>query len=108
MPTLISGAVIGIVWAYMFDPRFGLIATILRSMNLTSPNWLRDPDWAMPAIIIVYIWKNVGFSTVIFLAGLQAIPKDLYEAARVDGAGALWCFRSVTLPMFRQSLSLSS
>ena len=53
----------------------------------------------MPAIIIVYIWKNLGFATVIFLAGLQAIPQDLYEAAKVDGAGACWRFRSVTLPM---------
>ncbi|MEZ4499749.1 MAG: sugar ABC transporter permease [Thermomicrobiales bacterium] len=71
MPTLISGAVIGLVWAYIFDPRYGLIATTLRSIGLPSPEWLRDPDWAMPAIIIVYIWKNVGFATVIFLAGLQ-------------------------------------
>jgi sn-glycerol 3-phosphate transport system permease protein len=80
-PTLLSGAAIGIVWVYIFDPRFG------------------DPAWAMPAVIIVYVWKNVGFSTVIYLAGLQAIPRDLYEAARIDGAGVLWRFRSVTLPM---------
>jgi ABC-type sugar transport system permease subunit len=99
MPTLISGAIIGIVWAYMFDPRYGLIATVLRTIGIASPQWLRDPDWALPAIIIVYIWKNVGFATVIFLAGLQGIPRDLYEAAKVDGAGALWRFRSVTLPM---------
>lgn len=99
MPTLISGAVIGLVWAYIFDPRYGLIATTLRSIGLPSPEWLRDPDWAMPAIIIVYIWKNVGFATVIFLAGLQGIPRDLYEAAKTDGAGPLWRFRSVTLPM---------
>jgi multiple sugar transport system permease protein/sn-glycerol 3-phosphate transport system permease protein len=99
MPTLISGAVIGLVWAYIFDPRYGLIATAVRSIGLTPPEWLRDPEWAMPAIIIVYIWKNVGFSTVIFLAGLQAIPKDLYEAAKVDGAGPIWRFKSVTLPM---------
>ncbi len=99
MPTLISGAVIGLVWAYIFDPRYGLIAVAVRSVGLNPPAWLRDPDWAMPAIIIVYIWKNVGFATVIFLAGLQGIPKDLYEAAKIDGAGAFWRFRSVTLPM---------
>jgi len=99
MPTLISGAVIGIVWAYIFDPRYGLVATSLRSIGLTSPEWLRDPEWAMPALIIVYIWKNVGFATVIFLAGLQAIPRDLYESAKVDGAGPIWRFKSVTLPM---------
>ena len=98
-PTLLSGAAIGIVWVYIFDPRFGLLAQILRFVGVASPNWLTDPNWAMPAIIIVYVWKNVGFSTVIYLAGLQAIPKDLYEAARLDGAGVWWRFRSVTLPM---------
>jgi len=99
MPTLLSGAAIGIVWVYIFDPRYGLMRTILSPLGISSPNWLRDTTWAMPAIIIVYIWKNLGFATIIYLAGLQGIPKDLYEAARLDGAGALWRFRSVTLPM---------
>ncbi len=98
-PTLLSGAAIAIIWVYMFDPRFGLIKGLIDPLGLEAPNWLRDPSWSMPAIIIVYVWKNVGFSTVIYLAGLQAIPRDLYEAAKVDGAGALWRFRSVTLPM---------
>jgi ABC-type sugar transport system permease subunit len=75
------------------------MAQILSMVGISSPNWLTDPNWAMPAVIIVYVWKNVGFSTVIYLAGLQAIPKDLYEAARLDGAGVWWRFRSVTLPM---------
>jgi multiple sugar transport system permease protein/sn-glycerol 3-phosphate transport system permease protein len=98
-PTLLSGAAIGIVWAYIFDPRYGLLATMLSWISIDSPDWLNRPEWAMPAIIIVYVWKNLGFTTVIYLAGLQAIPKDLYEAARVDGAGPFWRFRSVTLPM---------
>lgn len=98
-PTLLSGAAIGIVWVYIFDPRFGLLERIIGAVGINSPNWLTDPAWAMPAVIIVYVWKNVGFSTVIYLAGLQAIPQDLYEAARIDGAGLLWRFRSVTLPM---------
>ncbi|MGI9252653.1 MAG: carbohydrate ABC transporter permease [Thermomicrobiales bacterium] len=98
-PSLVSGAAIGVVWVYMFDPRFGVIARLLALAHLPSPAWLGDPAWAMPAIIIVSIWKDLGFATVIFLAGLQAIPRDLYEAARVDGAGAFWRFRSVTLPM---------
>jgi ABC-type sugar transport system permease subunit len=98
-PTLLSGAAIGIVWVYIFDPRFGMLARLLDGIGLPSPSWLTDPNWAMPAIVIVYVWKNVGFSTVIYLAGLQAIPRDLYEAARVDGAGVFWRFRSVTLPM---------
>ena len=98
-PTLLSGAAISIVWVYLFDPRYGLISQVLGWVNLGSPDWLNKPNWAMPAIIIVYIWKNLGFTAVIFLAGLQAIPRDLYEAAKVDGAGAIWRFRSVTLPM---------
>jgi multiple sugar transport system permease protein/sn-glycerol 3-phosphate transport system permease protein len=83
----------------MFDPRYGLIQQILGWVGLSSPNWLIDPKWSMPAVIIVYVWKNLGFTAVIYLAGLQAIPKDLYEAAKIDGAGPLWRFWSVTLPM---------
>ena len=68
--TFAIGAAIGIVWAYMFDPRFGLLAQILGWVGISSPNWLNDPNWAMPAIIIVYVWKNLGFAATIFLAGL--------------------------------------
>ncbi len=98
-PSLLSGAAISVVWVYIFDPRFGLLAHLLSSVHLGSPSWLTDPQWAMPAIIIVYVWKDLGFATVIYLAGLQAIPRDLYEAAKVDGAGVLWRFRTVTVPM---------
>lgn len=98
-PTLLSGAAIGIVWSYIFDPRYGLLAQVLSWVNVSSPDWLNQPDWSMPAIIIVYVWKNMGFAVVIFLAGLQAIPRDLYDAARVDGANIWWRFRSVTIPM---------
>ena len=98
-PTLLSGAAIGIVWSYIFDPQYGLVAQGLSWFGVASPDWLNRPEWAMPALIIVYVWKNLGFATVIFLAGLQAIPRDLYDAAKVDGANVLWRFRSVTLPM---------
>ena len=98
-PTLLSGAAIGIVWAYIFDPRFGLLAQVLDWFWLPSPQWLNRPEWALPAVIIVYVWKNLGFAAVIFLAGLQAIPQDLYDAAKIDGANAWWRFKSVTIPM---------
>jgi len=98
-PTLLSGAAIGIVWAYIFDPRYGLLAQILDWFWIPSPHWLDRPEWSLPAIIIVYVWKNLGFAAVIFLAGLQAIPQDLYDAAKIDGANAWWRFKSVTLPM---------
>lgn len=98
-PYLIAGSAVALVWAYIFNPRYGLIAQILNWFDISSPRWLEDPSWALAAIIIVYVWKNLGFATVVFLAGLQGIPKDLYEAAKLDGASAWWRFRSVTLPM---------
>lgn len=98
-PTLISGAAIGVVWAYIFDPRYGLLAQVLGWISIDSPRWLERPGWALTAVIIVYVWKNLGFAAVIFLAGLQGIPADLYDAAKIDGANAWWRFRSVTIPM---------
>lgn len=97
-PTILSGAALGVVWIYIFDPRYGLLDAILGWFGVVSPNWLTDPFWAMPAVIIVYVWKNMGYAVVIFLAGLQGIPRELYEAARVDGANGWHRFRYVTLP----------
>jgi multiple sugar transport system permease protein/sn-glycerol 3-phosphate transport system permease protein len=97
-PYILSGAAIAVVWVYIFDPSYGLIRTLLMPLNLVSPNWLRDPVWAMPAVIIVYTWKNLGYTMVICLAGLQAIPRELYEAATTDGANAWDRFRHVTIP----------
>jgi ABC-type sugar transport system permease subunit len=97
-PVMLSGAAIGIVWIYIFDPRYGLLDVFIRAAGLRSPNWLLDPAWAMLAIIMVYVWKNVGYAVVIYLAGLQAIPRELYEAALVDGAGPWSRFQHVTLP----------
>lgn len=97
-PTVLSGAAIAIVWIYIFDPRFGLLAQILGWFGIISPNWLADPNWAMPALLIVYIWKNAGYAVVIYLAGLQTIDQTLYEAARIDGAGPWGQFWHVTLP----------
>jgi multiple sugar transport system permease protein/sn-glycerol 3-phosphate transport system permease protein len=97
-PTVLSGAAIAIVWIYIFDPRFGLLAQILGWVGIGSPAWLSDPKWAMTAVIIVYVWKNLGYAVVIYLAGLQAIDKTLYEAAEIDGAGAWAQFRHVTVP----------
>ena len=71
---------------------------MLRAIGISSPNWLLDTKWAMMAVVIVYVWKNVGYAVVIYLAGLQAIPRELYEAALVDGAGSWARFRNVTLP----------
>lgn len=98
-PTLLSGVAISIVWFYIFDPRVGLLRTILGWVGIDPIPWLRDPNWAMAAVIIVYVWKSMGMATVIYLAGLQGIPKDLYEAAKVDGANSFQRFLAVTWPM---------
>jgi multiple sugar transport system permease protein/sn-glycerol 3-phosphate transport system permease protein len=97
-PYILSGAAIAVVWAYIFDPRYGLINELLGLIGLRSPDWLGSSTWAMPAVIIVYVWKNLGYAVVIYIAGLQAIPRELYEAARVDGAGPWARFWHVTLP----------
>jgi multiple sugar transport system permease protein/sn-glycerol 3-phosphate transport system permease protein len=97
-PTVLAGSAVAVIWLYIFDHRFGLIYQILKLVGVQSPRWLLDPAWAMLALIIVYVWKNLGYATVIYIAGLQAIPQDLYEAARVDGANAWQRFRNVTLP----------
>ncbi|NCC35148.1 MAG: sugar ABC transporter permease, partial [Chloroflexia bacterium] len=97
-PVIMSGAVVAVVWSYIFDPRYGLIDQLLGLIGLNSPNWLGDPAWAMPAVIMVYVWKNLGYAVVIYLAGLQGIPRELYDAARVDGAAPWDRFWHVTLP----------
>ena len=97
-PYMLSGAAIAVVWVYIFDPTYGLLRTVMSPIGLVPPNWLRDTAWAMPAVIIVYTWKNLGYTMVICLAGLQAIPRELYEAATTDGANAWGRFRHVTIP----------
>ena len=97
-PVMLSGAAIGIVWIYILDPRFGLLDMLLGIVGLNSPNWLLDTAWAMPAVIMVHTWKTVGYAVVIYLAGLQAIPRELYEAVVVDGGGAWARFQHITVP----------
>lgn len=97
-PYILSGAAVAVIWVYIFDPNYGLIRSLIGPLGLVPPNWLRDPLWAMPAVIIVYIWKNLGYAVVVYLAGLQSVPKDLHEAAQVDGAGPISRFWHVTLP----------
>ncbi len=97
-PYVVSGAAVGTVWLFMFDPRYGLLAAGLDRLGIRSPNWYNDPEWALAMVIIVYVWKNVGYVTVVYLAGLQSIPRELYEAAEVDGARAWARFRAVTVP----------
>ncbi|MET9022511.1 sugar ABC transporter permease [Actinopolymorpha sp. NPDC004070] len=98
-PHILSGAAIGTIWLFIFDPSYGLLKALLTPLGVASPAWMTDSAWALPGLIIVYLWKNLGFVAVVYLAGLQGLPTDLYEAARIDGAGAWTLFRRLTLPL---------
>ena len=89
---------VAIVWKYIYHPRVGLLNRMLDAIGITGPDWLGDPRWAMPALILLAIWRGFGYATVIFLAGLQNVPEELYEAARIDGAGSWRQFLHVTVP----------
>lgn len=89
---------VAIVWKYIYHPRVGLLNRMLDVVGITGPDWLGDPRWAMPALILLAIWRGFGYATVIFLAGLQNVSEELYEAARIDGAGAWRQFLHVTVP----------
>jgi multiple sugar transport system permease protein len=97
-PVVTTLVAVAVVWKYLYAPHFGLFDVALRHLGLPEVDWLGSPRWAMPALILMTVWKNFGYNMIIFLAGLQAVPPDLYDAARVDGAGAWQRFRHVTLP----------
>ncbi len=103
-PVVTTMVAVAVVWRYLYHPRFGLLNQILASIGLPDVNWLGDPRWAMPAIILMAVWKNFGYNMIIFVAGLQGIPTTQYEAARVDGAGPWQQFRHITLPALRPML----
>lgn len=100
--TLVAAAV---VWRYLYHPRFGLLNHALALVGVGPVDWLGDPRWAMPAIVFMTVWKTFGFNMVIFVAGLRGIPPRLYEAASLDGAGALATFRHVTLPLLAPTMT---
>ncbi len=98
-PFVTTLVAVAIVWRYLYQPRYGLLNAVLGTVGLGPIDWLGDPRWAMPAIILLAVWKNFGYSMLIFIAGLQRIPGELYEAAELDGAGAWARFHYVTLPL---------
>lgn len=98
-PVVTTLVAVAVVWRYIYHPRFGLMNYLLGLVGVQPIDWLGDPVWAMPALIILAVWKNFGYNMIIFIAGLQNIPEELYEAARIDGASAWQQFRTITLPM---------
>jgi multiple sugar transport system permease protein len=107
-PVVTTVVAVAVIWKYIFHTRYGLLNYALGLVGVHPVDWLGDPRWAMPAIVLFAVWKNFGYNMVIFLAALQNIPEDLYEAARVDGAGALQQFRFVTLSALAPTLLLVS
>jgi multiple sugar transport system permease protein len=107
-PVVTTLVAVAVIWRYLFNTRYGLLNYALGGMGIDPIDWLGDPHWAMPAIILFAVWKNFGYNMIIFMAGLQAIPEELYEAARIDGASIWRQFRSVTLPMLSPVLLLVS
>ena len=98
MPVVTTLVAVAIVWRYLYHPQYGLLNWALGAVGIHPVDWLGDPHWAMFAIILMAVWKNFGYNMLIFIAGLQSIPEDLYEAAHLDGAGGWAQFRHVTLP----------
>jgi multiple sugar transport system permease protein len=107
-PVVTTVVAVAVIWRYLFNTKYGIANVVLDHLGLHPVDWLGDPHWAMPTIILFAVWKNFGYNMIIFLAGLQAIPVDLYEAARIDGASAWRQFRHITLPMLRPTLMMVS
>jgi len=99
VPVISSLAAVAILWQWAYNGDFGLINQVLSFFGIDGPNWLQNADTAKPAIVIMAIWKGLGFSMLLYLAALQSVPRHLYEAASIDGANAFQQFRSITIPM---------
>ncbi|BBI35732.1 carbohydrate ABC transporter permease [Cohnella abietis] len=110
IPVLLSTAVIGYIWEYIFSPLQGVLHVIFNSLGFTTLaeiNWLGDPTYAIYSICAVVIWQFTGYSMVIYIAGLQTIPKDLYEAAEIDGAGAWHKLKQITIPLLAPAFTIN-
>jgi multiple sugar transport system permease protein len=103
LPVISSWVAVSIIWRWIFNPEYGLMNYFLSLIGIAGPSWLNDPKWAMTAVIITSVWKDIGFITVIYLSGLQDIPDMYYEAASIDGAGRVRKFFNITLPLLSKT-----
>jgi len=103
-PVTVSIVAVSLLWAWLYTPSFGFLNYVLAALHLPTSRWLVDPRMAMPSIILVGLWRGLGFNIIVFLAGLQAIPRDLYEAGEIDGADELRQFRHITIPMLSPTM----
>jgi multiple sugar transport system permease protein len=106
VPYVLPSAVMSLIWVWIYTPAIGLAEGWLGAIGITAPNWLGDPTWAMPSIAIATVWWTLGFNFVLYLAGLQDIPRELYEAAALDGAGPWQQIRRITIPLLARTTTL--
>ncbi len=107
-PVVTTLVAVAVVWRYLLHTRYGLVNQGLAQLGIGPIDWLGDPFWALPSLVILSVWKNFGYHMIILLAGLQAIPRDLYEAASLEGASTWQQFRHVTLPALSPMLMMVS
>jgi multiple sugar transport system permease protein len=108
MPVVTTLVAVAVIWRYLFSTRYGLLNYALGHLGIAPIDWLGDPHWAMPAIILFAVWKSFGYNMVILFAGLQSIPQEQYEAARMDGASRVQQFRYITVPSLAPLLLMVS
>lgn len=104
LPVVTSWVAVALVWKWLLNPHYGLVNNLLSSIGIAGPAWLFDPNWAMPAVILTSVWKDLGFVMAILLAGLQGIPREYYEAASIDGASNVNKLVHVTIPLLMPSI----
>ncbi len=107
LPTIVSTVAVSLLGLALYDPTTGLINQILSALHLPIGHWLSDDNSAIPALVVLAVWQDMGYNVIIFLAGLQAIPRDFYEAARIDGAGRLATFWHITVPLLKRTSSFT-
>ena len=105
-PVVTTLVAVAVIWRYLFHVKYGLVNYGLEALGIHAIDWLGDPRWSMPTIILFAVWKNLGGNMIIFIAALQAVPEDLYEAARLEGAGMWALFRFITVPVLAPTLTM--
>lgn len=104
LPVITSINAVAMVWLWIYHPDVGLLNYFLGIFGISAQRWLLDPFWAMPAVILMSIWKNLGYNIIIFLVGLQSVPREYYESAEIDGAGDFVIFKYITLPLLMPTI----
>lgn len=104
IPVVVSMVASGFVWRWLFEPSMGVINWVIELFGLPGPGWLASTTWALVALMIVGVWKQIGYAMVLFLAGLQTIPKEVHEAAKIDGATGWQSFKHVTIPLLNPTI----